>query len=159
MRGKWLSVVVLVVMMGAVFSPPDAQAQAADNVGKAISDLYLGVMQKVVSFMKNRPDPKELATQLTQLKDETIKQMVDLGKKREALDTTGKKGVDDSIMQTMNKLDPNMFTEFLDGKNHYGKLDPNLGKLIMDFHMIPQYAVFDNLKQHAPEEAKRLGIK
>jgi hypothetical protein len=51
------------------------------------------------------------------------------------------------------------YTGFLDGKNHYAKLDPSLGKLIMDFHMIPQYAVFDNLKQHAPQEAERLGIK
>jgi hypothetical protein len=26
-------------------------------------------------------------------------------------------------------------------------------------HLIPQYAVFDNLKKHAPQEAQRLGIK
>ena len=52
-----------------------------------------------------------------------------------------------------------LFKEFGDANAHYFKLDPKLSKLIMDFHLIPQYAVFDNLKKHAPQEAQRLGIK
>jgi len=160
MNGKrWFAVTVAVVMMSLWLGVQAAPAQSADEVGKSISSLYLEVLQKVVTLMKNRPDPKELAPKLAQLKEETIKQMVELGKKREALDQAGKQAVDRSIEQTMNKLSPDLFKDFLDGKNYYAKPDPNLGKLIMDFHMIPQYAVFDNLKQHAPQEAQRLGIK
>ena len=160
MHGKWLAAVTAVVMvMGLAWGGQTAQAQSADEIGKSISGLYLEVMQKVVTLMKDRPDLKELTPKLAQLKDETIKQMVELGKKREALDQAGKKGVDRVIEQTMNKLSPDLFKEFSDGNAHYFKLDPELSKLIMDFHMIPQYAVFDNLKQHAPQEAQRLGIK
>ena len=100
-----------------------------------------------------------MTPKLAQLKEETITKMVALGKQREALDQAGKKAVDRSIEQTMNKLSPDLFTEFSGGNAYYAKLDPKLSKLIMDFHMIPQYAVFDNLKQHAPQEAQRLGIK
>ena len=39
------------------------------------------------------------------------------------------------------------------------KLDKNLSKLIMDFFRMPQYAIFEVLKKHAPKEAERLGIK
>ena len=100
-----------------------------------------------------------MTPKLAQLKEETITKMVALGRKREAFDQAGKKKVDRIIEQTMNKLSPDLFNEFSDGNAHYFKLDPKLSKLIMDFHMIPQYAVFDNLKQHAPQEAQRLGIK
>jgi hypothetical protein len=158
-RLRWVAVMVIALLLGAWVSAPAVQAQPADGVGKAVSDLYVGVLQKVVALMKDRPDPKDLTAKLTQLKEETIKQMVELGKKREALDPAGRKAVDDSIMKTMNSLSPDLFTEFQNGRIHYAKLDPGLGKLIMDFHMIPQYAVFDNLKQHAPKEAERLGIK
>jgi hypothetical protein len=158
-RMRWGAVVMTALLMGVLCGAPNAQAQPADGVGKAVSDLYVGVLQKVVALMKDRPDPKDLTAKLTQLKEETIKQMVELGKKREALDPAGRKAVDDSIMKTMNSLSPDLFTEFQNGRNHYAQLDPALGKLIMDFHMIPQYAVFDNLKQHAPKEAERLGIK
>lgn len=157
---RWCVVLMTGLLLGVWFkAPAAAQAPPADGVGKAVSDLYVGVLQKVVGLMKERPDPRDLTVKLTQLKEETITQMVELGKKREALDLAGKKAVDHSIMKTMNKLSPDLFSEFLNGKTHYAKLDPGLGKLIMDFHMIPQDAVFDNRKQHAPKEAERLGIQ
>jgi uncharacterized protein YdbL (DUF1318 family) len=37
--------------------------------------------------------------------------------------------------------------------------DANLGKIIKDFNIITQYALFDLLKKQSPKEAERLGIK
>jgi len=151
-----LTVLIISALLGL---SPAARAETPDEMGKAVTTLYLEALQKVVALLKDRPAPADLQPKLEQLKEDTIKKMVELGRKRAALDPAGKQAVDKIIENSVKTLPPELFQAFSEGNAHYFKLDKNLSKLIMDFHLIPQYAIFEVLKQNAPQEAERLGIK
>jgi hypothetical protein len=159
MAKKWWTIgFVLCVISNLLFITP-AQAQTPDELGKNIATLYLETMQNVVALMKDRPAPADLQPKLTQMKEDTIKKMVEFGRKREAMDQAGKQKVDGIIENSVKTLPPELFQAFSEANAHYFKLDQNLSKLIMAFHLIPQYAIFEVVKKHAPQEAERLGIK
>lgn len=134
-------------------------AQTPDDLAKAISDTQREAMEQVVVLMKDRPAPAELQPKLAQLKEDTIKKMVEIGAKREAFSPDDRKIVDGLVEKAHGQLPSDLVTAFTEGNAHYLELDKDLSKLIMDFFLIPQYALFDVLKQYLPEEAERLGIK
>ena len=94
MHLKKLAVVVGLALLCGLASVALAQAQSPDALGKAVADNYLEALKKVNELTKDRPDPKDLTPKVEALKEETIKKMVELGKKVEALDAAGKKKAD-----------------------------------------------------------------
>ena len=158
MKLKKLAVVVLGLLCGMAFVTL-AQAQSPDALGKAIADKHLEALKQLDALMKDRPEPKDLTPKVEALKEETIKQMVELGRKVEALDEAGKKKVDAKVSMAFGSMPMDVFKPFSEGQQFYAKKDPKLGKTIKDFNIITQYAFFDLLKKQDPKEAERLGIK
>jgi hypothetical protein len=158
MKLKTLSVVVLGLLCVMAFVTL-AQAQSTDALGKAIADKHLEALKQLNALMKDRPEPKDLTPKVEALKEETIKQMVELGRKVEALDEAGKKKADAKVSMAFGSMPMDVFKPFSEGQQFYAKQDPKLGKTIKDFNIITQYAVFDLLKKQDPKEAERLGIK
>jgi hypothetical protein len=159
MTKKRLTLAIALGVISTLWVMQPVQAQPPDELGKKIAALYLETMKNVVALMKDRPAPAVLQPKLTQLKEDTVQKMVEFGRKREALDQAGKQKVDAIIENSVKTLPPELFQAFSQANAHYFKMDQNLSKLIMAFHLIPQYAIFEVLKKHAPQEAERLGIK
>jgi hypothetical protein len=159
MPSRWLAIVLAVTVFYLMLGIQSLSAQTADDLGKAIADNQLEAMRQVVALMKDRGAPKELQPKLEQLKEKTIQKMVALGRKREALSPDEQKKVGSLVEKAHNSLPADLFTAFTEGNAYYLKTDKDLSKLIMDFFLIPQYALFEVLKQHSPKEAERLGIK
>jgi hypothetical protein len=155
---KW-TVMVAVALVCGLALVSFAQAQSPDELGKAIADNYLEALKKLNELMKDKPDAKDLAPKVDALKEETIKKMVELGKKVAALDDAGQKKVNAKVSMSFSSLPGDVFKAFSEGQQHYMKADTKLGNTIKDFNIITQYAFYDLLKKQAPKEAERLGIK
>lgn len=138
-------------------APPPAPATPKD-LGAAAGSIYVDTLKAVVDAMKGDPAPADLRTKLEALKAAAIPKLVDLGRRREALDAAGKAAMDSAIGMGLNQVPGDVFTAFSKGQSAYQAKDVELGNLITSFNILTQYANFELLKQQAPEEAKRLGI-
>lgn len=132
---------------------------APAEIGQQIADLYVEAMGDLVELLEDKPEASEVQAKVQALKEETVAEMVELGKKREALDTAGRSTVDSQIRMKISSFykDP-IFTSFNDIQQHYFQARDFHG-LVMSFNIITQYANFDLLKKQEPEEARRLGIE
>jgi hypothetical protein len=138
-------------------APPPAEMSASD-MGKKVGDLYIQAIGEVADALESRPEPAAARESLEQLKEKFVSQLVEYGKKREALSASDKASMDSAIRMTMNRVPMDLFQKYGEAQNHYMKADRELGDLISSFNVITQYANFDLLKQQEPEEAQRLGI-
>lgn len=130
-----------------------------DEIGQRVSALYVESMSQLVELLENKPEPSEVQAQVKTLQEKTIAKMVELGHKREALDSAGRSKVDSQIRMKMNSFyDDPVFTSFNDIQQHYFQ-NQDFHEIIMSFNIITQYANFDLLKKQKPEEAERLGIQ
>lgn len=129
------------------------------ELGKKIGDLYVQALSEVTEMLKDKPEVAEVRPQVEQLKEKYVKELVELGRKREALDASGKAAVDSQIMLKVNALSREAwYATFNEAQQHYFQ-DQDFHKLVISFNIIGQYANFDLLKQQEPEEATRLGIE
>jgi hypothetical protein len=159
MQNRWLGLMLTVAVLYLMLGIQSLSAETSEDIGKGIADTQLAALQQVVALMKDRGAPKDLRPKLEQLKEENIKNMVALGKKREALSPDEQKKVGSIVEKAHKNLPPDLFIAFTEGNAYYLKTDKDLSKLIMEFFLIPQYALFEVLKQRSPKEAERLGIK
>jgi hypothetical protein len=139
-------------------TPPPAPAASPAELGQAAGTVYLDTLKAVVEAMKGDPAPADLRAKLEALKAAAIPRLVEIGRKREALDAAGKASVDSAIGMSLNTVPGDVFTAYSKGQSAYQAKDADLGNLITSFNILTQYANFELLKKQAPEEAKRLGI-
>jgi uncharacterized protein YeeX (DUF496 family) len=129
------------------------------ELGQKIADLYVKAMTELTDTLKDKPSVDEVRPKIEAMREDYIAKLVEFGRKREALDSSGKATVDSQLRMKMNSLnsDP-MFNTFNEIQQYYFK-NREFHKIIMSFNIITQYADFDLLKKQEPEEAKRLGIQ
>jgi hypothetical protein len=159
MAWKKLALVTALVLVCGFTVTNMVLAQSPDELGKIIADTHLESMKKINELMKDRPVPQDLAPKVDALKEETIKKLVELGKKVAALDPAGLKKVESKVAMAFSTVPPDVFKAYTDGQAHYFKADNKLAKEITSFNIITQYAFYDLLKKQDPKEAERLGIK
>lgn len=129
------------------------------GLGQQIGDLYVQALSEVTEMLKEKPGVPEVRPQVEQLKEKYVQQLVELGRKREALDVSGKSTVDSRIMSKVNSLSREpWYATFNEVQQHYFH-DQDFHKLVISFNIIGQYANFDLLKKQEPQEAERLGIQ
>lgn len=129
------------------------------ELGKKIGDLYVQALSEVTEMLKEKPEVAEVRPQVEQLKEKYIQQLVELGRKREALDSSARAAADSQIMIKVNALSrESWYATFNEVQQHYFQ-DRDFHKLVIGFNIIGQYANFDLLKKQEPEEAQRLGIE
>jgi hypothetical protein len=129
------------------------------EIGQRAGELYAKTMTELVELLKDRPETSVAMPDVEALKDTCVAKMVELGRKREVLDASGKSIVDSQIRMKINSFynDP-VFTSFNDIQQHYFQ-NRDFHKIVMSFNIITQYANFDLLKKQEPDEAQRLGIQ
>jgi hypothetical protein len=129
------------------------------EIGQQIAELYVKTMGELVELLKDKPETDVAMPNVEVLKEACVVKMVELGRKREALDASEKSTVDSQIRMKMSSLyDDPVFTSFNDIQQHYFQ-NQDFHKIVMSFNIITQYANFDLLKKQEPEEAQRLGIQ
>lgn len=129
------------------------------EVGEKISNLYSQALEEVGAIVKDSPPASEVGPALAQLKEKYVQELVELGKKREAMEDADRSKVDLNIRIGLQALygEP-VYTAYSEAVTKYFP-DEVVRELLADFNIITQYANFELLKQQEPEEAARLGIQ
>lgn len=136
--------------------PPAAQTSQA--IGDAVGALYIDTMKQVTAALEGSPDVEVAKAELTKIKADAVGKLVELGRKRAALDGAGKAAVDRGVRGAMRRVPPEVFEAFSAAHKHYAAADRETGDLLASFNVITQYAAFELLKKQAPEEFERLGL-
>jgi len=129
------------------------------ELGQAIGAIYLEGLNQVTEMLKDRPEPADVKPKLQELKESTIQKLVELGRKREAMNEADRAAVEAASRTVLNTVPAELFKAYQDAQSYYLPKDNDLFNLIADFNIITQYAFFDLLKKQAPKEAERLGIR
>jgi hypothetical protein len=129
------------------------------EIGQKVREIYVKTMGDLVELLKDKPEASAVMSDVETLKQHCVQELVELGRKREALDAAGRSTVDSQIRMNMSSFnkDP-VFTSFNELQQHYFQ-ERDFHELVLSFNIITQYANFDLLKKQAPEEAQRLGIE
>jgi glutamate 5-kinase len=135
-----------------------AAATTPEEIGAQVTAIYTETMTEVVELMEPRPDAATLTPELEKLKEQTIEQLVALGKQREALDADGRAASDAVVRDGLSSLSPELYAQYQEGQSYYLSQDTELGNLIASFNIITQYADYDLLRSQEPDEAERLGL-
>lgn len=141
-------------------APVAPKALTPKELGDKIGVVYVGSLQAVTKQLENKPDAATALPQVTKLQEQTIQQLVELGKQREALSVADRASVDNAINSALMAIasEP-WYKTYTELSQYYFDKAPDLQKALASFNIIGQYANFDLLKQQAPAEAQRLGIK
>jgi len=170
-----LSFFVLIVAIGMAFSScsGNSSQSGADEVteevkpkeltpeelGEKIADLYKRALVEVTDLTKDGPTAADVQPKIVELKEKYVQELLELGRKREALEDEGKSKVDLTIrIELQNAYRETTYTAYTEAINGYLK-NREFYKLLADFNIITQYSSFDLLKEQEPEEAQRLGIE
>ena len=142
-------------------TPTSASATlGADELGSQIGTIYVAALRDAALALKDKPDVATVRSRIEQLKNDTISKLVELGRAREAMSTADRAKVDAKITAALSAAGgEDWYATYTDVWNHYSGVDADFANLVAAFNVIGQYANFDLLKQQAPEEATRLGIK
>jgi hypothetical protein len=149
----------------AVGSPSTTPTSAAatlgaDELGSQIGTIYVAALRDAALALKDKPDVATVRSQIEKLKNDTISKLVELGRAREAMSTADRAKVDAKITAALGAAGgEDWYATYNDVWTHYSGIDNDFANLVAAFNVIGQYANFDLLKQQAPEEAARLGIK
>jgi hypothetical protein len=140
--------------------PAAPKALTPKELGDKIGAVYVGSLEAVTKLLENKPDAATALPQVTDLKEQTIQQLVELGKQREALSTADRASVDNAITSALMAIaSETWYTTYNELSQYYFDKNQDLQKALASFNIIGQYANFDLLKQQAPAETQRLGIK
>jgi hypothetical protein len=130
------------------------------ELGDQIGAVYVEALREVTKLLENKPAFAEATPKVKDLKEKYVQQLVELGKKREALNTSDRAQVDSAISLALMRIEKEAwYATYTEVSQYYFKQDVNFNTLIASFNIIGQYANFDLLKKQAPAEAQRLGIK
>jgi hypothetical protein len=130
------------------------------ELGDQIGAIYVAALRDVALALKDKPEVTTVRSQVEQLKNDAIAKLVELGRAREAMETADRATVDARITAALDAAgSEDWYATYNDAWTHYSDIDHDFANLVAAFNVIGQYANFDLLKQQAPEEATRLGIK
>ncbi len=141
-------------------APAAPQAMTPKELGDKIGVVYVGSLQAVTKLLENKPDAATALPQVKDLQEQTIRQLLELGQQREALSAADRARVDNAITSALSAIaGESWYTTYTELSQYYFDKNQDLQKALASFNIIGQYANFDLLKQQAPAEAQRLGIK
>jgi len=130
------------------------------EVGDAIAAKWSEAIQELVALLADQPEPAAVKSEVKELKESYVTQLVALGQMREALSDGAKAQVDAGIQAGLaGAADAPWFVSYVDIYNAYPEDDLEFKNLLASFNILAQYADFDLLKQQEPDEAARLGIE
>jgi hypothetical protein len=145
-----------------VTTPTIAQTSemSPDELGYAIAATWSEAMQELVAIVEGQPEPSAVKSQVKDLKETYITELVALGHLQEAFSDSEKAQVEARVQTELAKTaDDPWFVRYTDIYNAYPEDDLEFKNLLASFNILTEYAFFDLLKQQEPEEAARLGIE
>ena len=129
-----------------------------DNLGIIIGGIYNDVMEKLLNLIGSQPEYSNIKPEVEALHEETITQLVELGKIKETLDEGSKQKVDYDLFETMQSLSKEKYKQYSEAVKYYRSQDNDFANFLSGFNIITQYADFGLLKKQKPEEFERLGL-
>ncbi len=136
-----------------------ADMSTPEGMGEAVGNIFKSTIDELVKALESKPEPADAKAKATAIIEAAQKTLIEIGKKREALDAAGKATFDKTVMAAMQGMPSATFNKFSDIASHYRKADPALGNLISQANIITQYANYELLKKQSPAEAEKYGIK
>ena len=135
--------------------------QLGEEYANEAHKLYLDALKDLTAIFKDKPEPADVEEKVKELKESYIKRFVEIGKKQETLEKTGKhmynKVLSDAIVNKTANTE--IFKAYNEANRQYFGVNQNFFKLTNSLNIITQYSDFELLKKQEPKEAERLGIK
>ncbi len=139
----------------------EVPAQDADTpraIGEAVGALYVDTMEQVVAALEGTPEVEVAKAKLAEIRARAVDNLVELGRKRAALDDAGKAVVTQMVRSGIRRVPADVFKAYSAAHKHYMAADPETGELLSSFNVITQYADFDLLEKQAPKEFESLDL-
>lgn len=140
-----------------------AQAGTAQEIGDAVVEVYLSTLRDTGSMLAERPPVEQVRNQFRKLKEESVQQLVTLGKQVAQMSPGERAVVERAVslanvgLQYNDELKP-IYADYSAAANHYLNQDREFFRELQSINILTQYAFFELLRKQEPEEAARLGI-
>lgn len=131
-------------------------------LGEAIGATWAEAMQKLDTLLAGSPAPEAVQSQVEELKETYVQELVVYGRQKEELDEAGKAQVDAAVTSALGAAaGTEWYSAYMAAYEEYVYSSGNVDfcNLLASFHILTQYADFELLKSQEPEEAARLGIQ
>lgn len=138
---------------------PEVEKMTPAELGQAVADNYVEVMNKVIGLLKDKPPVDEVKPKLETLKETYIQKFVALGERRDTFAQADRAAADSRISMGISRIPEATYAQYSDIQRYYMQENIEMGNLIASFNIITQYASFELLKKQEPREAERLGIE
>lgn len=123
----------------------------------AAVDLRNKAIAELAQATANITDPAELKSKLLEIKERYILQIVEYGKKREALDEAGRQAFDQALLKAYNLSPREVFDTYMAACEPW-RGDAEISAILDSFNNLQKYANFDSVRFQEPADAERLGI-
>lgn len=149
--------------IGATEPASIASATGTDwqELADAVFAIWSESLQQLNVLLDDLPEPTTVEAEVRSLKEESIRELVALGRIRETLTTSDRESIDSRLWSNLYATeDEGWYQLYADIHKAYiyANADVDFCNLVQSFNILTQYADFALLKEQEPEEAARLGI-
>ncbi|NMC70854.1 MAG: hypothetical protein GYA57_12440 [Myxococcales bacterium] len=163
-RVSLVGVVVLSVLgigLGSCQGGKEAAAakRNPEELGAEIGASYCKLMEELSAAVGSGAEASAVAPLVAQLKEKYVREMVELGRQREALAPNDRERCDGVARTRMLKVPDEQLQALDTAQEALRAQDAELAKRLEELRRVTRYANFDQLRAQLPDEAKRLGIQ
>lgn len=147
---------------GGTTSTSPAGNEGWRALANEIMATWTDALSELNLLLDGMPAPSAVDSEVRELKERYVQELVGLGRAKEALDASEKASVDSRLRSAMDSLGNDaVYRTYADTYDAYVETDAGIDfyNLLASFNILTQYADFSLLRVQAPEEAARLGIE
>ncbi|OFW61657.1 MAG: hypothetical protein A2133_04755 [Actinobacteria bacterium RBG_16_64_13] len=139
-----------------------AGTTSGTELGEAVGAAWAEVTQKLNALLAGRPEAGSVQSEVAALKEEYVQKFVAFGEQRLGLDSGAQDDADAALLSALNDAaNADWYKTYMRTYEAYAYMsgDVEFTNLLASFNILTQYSDFELLKEQAPDEAARLGIK
>ncbi len=126
--------------------------------GNRVADIYEDMYANLNDLVNQGLSAEELWPEITTMKEDYIRQFVELGAVKEGMTEEQKQAANRTIRSRFYNFDTDLLNSVNDAIIFYREQDNSLANEISQMNILTQYADYELLREQEPEEAARLGI-
>jgi len=139
-----------------------SKSDSPEKIGESIYLKYADFIKEVGKILEKKQDVPATCNALDELAEKYKKELVEIGKKREALPVEDRKKADRATIDKAYELYLTKTPEYEAFSNYIDAIrseNADCSNKLSEYTIISQYGNFDLLRKQSPDEAKRFGVE